>query len=221
MRFKMGCTLFMIAICFVCGIFLLLVGATETWDAQRETENYQETVGSLSDYTVYSSDEDGTTYRLIYTYTVDGRDYTVAADMGTEIVPKIGSTRTIRFNPDHPAEAVIAGGGSHGFMLLMGILFTFVPLIFLFVILYSLGYLQKLFDNFMGVTLGVLFLVMGLGLIYIMTGTLSVMEIVRSFSALLIIPLLFVAVGVLQIVRFFIHLMGKKGRQERKTQKAK
>ena len=57
---------FLLSVSFICGIVMLFFGIKETTELGIKMKGYVETEGYLSDYAVYSSDDDGTTYRLIY-----------------------------------------------------------------------------------------------------------------------------------------------------------
>ena len=106
--------------CLAIGIVLLAVGIRGSVLQHRQTAGYQTADGAFADYTVYSSDRDGTTYQLIYLYTVEGETYSVATDYGTGSIPEIGSTKTILYNPDNPEEAVLAGVNRHMLTLVLG-----------------------------------------------------------------------------------------------------
>ena len=79
---------------------------------------------------IYRQDEDGTTYALTYYYIVDGEEYQITTSYKTGMVPKKDSTRTIIYNSDNPEEARITGGESFVILLLVGFMFTVIPVLF-------------------------------------------------------------------------------------------
>ncbi len=190
--------LFLIGICLICGIVMLFFGIRGCLSDYALTQNYDQTEGYFTDYSVYASDEDGTTYRLIYTYIVYGKRYTVATDYGTQIIPAQNSTRTVKYDPFQPQNAVLAGGGSNAPLLFLGVMFTFVPLVFVFAILYNKGYMQNLLKNVLDFGIGIFFIIMGLGSLFFVTGSINLLKILKSFHPVLLIPLLMVAAGALQ-----------------------
>lgn len=88
---------FLPALCFVIGVCLLIWGIRET----AGTRGYEKASGYLYDYTLYSEGgydasrktESADTYRLIYRYEVDGREYTLTTSYGTAIVPSQAAER--------------------------------------------------------------------------------------------------------------------------------
>lgn len=78
------------------GIVMLYFGISNLLKNLSKTNNYVETIGYFAHYEIYNSDEDGTTYKLIYSYNVNDKQYTVSTDYGTNMIPKEGSTRTIK-----------------------------------------------------------------------------------------------------------------------------
>jgi len=127
---KLGKYLFL-SIFIIFGIGMLFLGGNGIKNKKEQTENYIEVTGNYIDKTVYSSDSDGTTYSLIYSYTVDGRKYTVSTNYGTNVIPKIGSEKKIKYNPSNPNQAVILGFDGNYLILICGIAFVIVPIIIL------------------------------------------------------------------------------------------
>lgn len=65
------------------GIIMLCFGINNSLKNLIKTSNYVKTIGYFADYEIYNSDEDGTTYKLIYSYNVNDKQYTVSTDYGT------------------------------------------------------------------------------------------------------------------------------------------
>lgn len=190
------------------GIVMLYFGISNSLKNLSKTSNYVETIGYFVDYEIYNSDEDGTTYKLIYSYNVNNKEYTVSTDYGTNMIPKEGSSRTIKYNPSNPSEAIISGGSSEIVLLLIGIMFTMIP----FVILINMSpkikeKLDNLNFNVTTLLIGIVFLIIGFMALYMMTGTFSIIEIYKSFSLNYLIPylilLMFIIVGILLIIGSF------------------
>lgn len=70
------------------GIVMLYFGISNSFKNFSKTNNYVKTIGYFVDYEIYNSDEDGTTYKLIYSYNVNNKEYTVSTDYGTNMIPK-------------------------------------------------------------------------------------------------------------------------------------
>ena len=189
----------------VIGVVMLYFGISGVYKLNNKTKDFKETTGYFTDYTIYSVDRDGTTYKLIYSYTVDGKQYTISSDFGTGTIPNKGSTKTIKYNPNNPRNAVIVGVNSQTFLIFIGLLFTFVPLIMI------LGFFRifdkvKLKVDLMGIFIGIFFSVMGLGIIYIymLVGSFSILDMLSSYSNYLvpcIISILFIIVGLFMIIK--------------------
>ena len=190
------------------GIVMLYFGISNSFKNLSKTSNYVETIGYFVDYEIYNSDEDGTTYKLIYSYNVNNKEYTVSTDYGTNMIPKEGSSRTIKYNPSNPSEAIISGGSSEIVLLLIGIMFTMIP----FVIFINMSpkikeKLDNLSFNVTTLLIGIVFLIIGFMALYMMTGTFSIIEMYKSFSINYLIPylilLMFIIVGILLIIGSF------------------
>ena len=190
------------------GIVMLYFGISNSFKNFSKTNNYVKTIGYFVDYEIYNSDEDGTTYKLIYSYNVNNKEYTVSTDYGTNMIPKEGSSRTIKYNPSNPSEAIISGGSSEILLLLIGIMFTMIP----FVIFINMSpkikeKLDNLNFNVTTLLIGIVFLIIAFMALYMMTGTFSIIEMYKSFSLNYLIPylilLMFIIVGILLIIGSF------------------
>ena len=190
------------------GIVMLYFGISNSFKNFSKTNNYVKIIGYFVDYEIYDSDEDGTTYKLIYSYNVNNKEYTVSTDYGTNMIPKEDSSRTIKYNPSNPSEAIISGGSSEILLLLIGIMFTMIP----FVIFINMSpkikeKLDNLNFNVTTLLIGIVFLIIGFMALYMMTGTFSIIEMYKSFSLNYLIPylilLMFIIVGILLIIGSF------------------
>lgn len=151
------------------GIGLIIFGFTINLNNQEETKNYISTKGSFIEATVYSHDSSrtmhSTTYALTYGYKVDGKEYKVTTDYGTSNVPAIGSTKTIKYNPTNPNEAIIVGGGLGTISLVFGVLIIiFIGISYLAQNANKNEYmvLGKIYGKASGILLSLFFVVMGI-----------------------------------------------------------
>lgn len=118
-------------ICLLIGIVLISIGIRDV--VSDSTKGYEKTTGRLVDYTLYEAGgydaarktESADTYRLIYSYTVNGEAYTLSTDYGTSFVPSVGSETEILYNPENPGEAVVDGPNQSGNQLIfIGLFFA-------------------------------------------------------------------------------------------------
>ncbi len=166
------------------GIISLVFGIINVYNTNEKTKDYIIIDGKFEQSSVYSKDSDGITYRLTYSYVVNNKEYYISTDYGTSIVPKLGSEKTIKYNPYDPKEAIFTGLGVNAIFLLGGLLLCGVPLM---IILRS------------AILLGILFTSIGSLTYYIMcpsTNSLSLIEAFKTNGAWVLIPIIFVIVGI-------------------------
>lgn len=206
---------FLIFITFTAGIFMLFFGIKDTYNLNKKAKNYKEVQGYFEDYSVYSNNSDDTSYKLTYSYIVNGKNYKVTTDFGTSIIPEKGSVKMIKYNPNNPNEAFITGSNSKVFLIVMGIMFTVIPLIILFGMLYTFGYFKNILINIIDFSIGFIFIAIGFGVIYIITGKFSLIDIFTSsgtsYIIPLLIPILFIIVGIFQLSKSLIVRLKKIG----------
>ena len=206
---------------------MLYFGIAGTAELNAKSQNYETTEGYLLDYTLYSKGGydaakkkyTNDTYQLIYNFTVDGQEYKVSTDYGTGSVPEIGSTVQIKYDPDHPEEAIIVGPNKNFFLIFIGIMFTGVPLVFLLVFLSARGCFKNFRINILGVVMSLLIIVIGYGALYMITGQYSITGIfeffLSSFSFFLLIPVFMIVVGIYALIaNLFFHKNGQTGSEE-------
>ena len=156
----------LVGIFILIGMFLLGFGIKNTLELNKKTENYAVTEGYLSDYEIRES---GSTtdrrysYYMTYSYVVDGQEYTVTTDYGSGSVPKMGSTKVIKYNPQNPEEAVIAGMNGSIIMIFMGVMFTLIPGVFVMIFLSNAGVFEKCPIRVFDLFIGLVPIVIGLG----------------------------------------------------------
>ncbi len=200
MRNKKGAALILVGIMLI-GATLIAGGVMSSIRNKEYTKYYVETKGVLSGTDIYSSDYDGETYSLEYEYVVDGEKYYISTDYGTGIVPKEGTTKTIRYNPDNPNEAVIAGNTTSVIFYVIGFMFFFIPMV---LIMAESNQKEdtnkrKAKERIMPILIGIIFAGIGIGFYILMcsgTDDLSLKSAFDTAGFIAVIPLLFVLLGV-------------------------
>ena len=204
--FRILISTLLVIIALLSGITMLFFGIRDTYKLNNKTKDYITTNGYYNDYDIFKSDEDGTTYKLTYIYTVDGKEYTVTTNYGTNYIPDKNSSREIKYNPNNPEEAIITGTNSKNGLIYAGAFFTFGSLTFILVALSVLGYFDKFKIDIVGAYIGLLFFIIGVGIILFQTGTTtSLIETIKSFGLWILIPIMFVVVGIYQFIKSLLH----------------
>lgn len=194
----------LVGIAFLIGIFLLGFGIKNTLELNKKTENYAVTEGYLSDYELResgSSTDRSYSYYMTYSYVVDGQEYTVTTDYGSGSVPKMGSTKEIKYNPQNPEEAVIAGMNGSIIMIFLGVMFTLIPGVFVMIFLSNAGVFEKCPVRIFDLFIGLVPIVIGSGAFYLMADGFSLKAAFAAGGPFALIPLLLIAAGVLIIVK--------------------
>lgn len=188
--------------CFSLGVVMLFFGIRDTYRFFQATKGYVTTDGVFSDYEIYSDNGAEVTYQLTYTYRVDGIVYTIKTDYGTDYIPDRNSVREVRYNSNHPEEAVLVGSNNKNILIYFGAFFTLVSLTFVMAIFTTLGYFDKCRIDVMQTYIGVVFLIVGIGVICFQTGiTGSVVKSIQSLGIFIMVPILFIIVGGMQIIK--------------------
>lgn len=215
MKFQKIVTGFLLSVSFICGIIMLFFGIKETTELGIRTKGYVETEGYLSDYTVYSAYDDGTTYRLVYTYTVSGTEYTVSTDYGTGMLPPMNAARKIMYDPADPAKAVVVGGSSNAMLMFGGVMFTAVPVVIFLGILVITGRLDISGFDFLGFIIGIVLIAVSYIVIYIINGSLSLVKAFEHMGFLTAIPVMLIAAGAFVVIKTVF--LGIKERSKREV----
>ncbi|MDD2376984.1 MAG: DUF3592 domain-containing protein [Clostridia bacterium] len=180
---------FMILIPFMLiGILLLIIGANNIYTTNLKTKDYVAVDGKFIKSSIYSNNSDETTYKLTYSYVVNNQEYYISTDYGTSSVPKVGSTKTIKYDMNNPEQAILSGFGTNEFLLYGGILFLGIPLIVIFK---------------SAALVGIIFTLMGFGAYYMMcssTNSLSPIEAFKINGLWILIPIIFIVVGIWTLI---------------------
>ena len=200
--FRILISALLVIIVLLSGIAMLFFGIMDTYRLNSITKGYIATDGYYRECDIFSSDEDGTTYKLTYVYTVNNKEYSVTTDYGTNYIPEENSSREIKYNPNNPEEAIITGTNSKNGLIYFGAFFTFGSITFILAALSVLGYFDKFKVDILGTYIGFLFFIIGIGIILFQTGTTtSLIETIKSFGLWILIPIMFIIVGIIQIVK--------------------
>lgn len=187
------------------GIVLLFIGIKDSVSLAIKTKDWFDAPGYFRDYSVYDIDDDGeTTYRLRYVFYSGGAEYFVETDYGSGVIPEIDSVRTVLYEPENPENAIIKGGTSSTAFIIVGFMFTFIPLFMIICWLWINGKIKlhvKVFDF----TAGFLIFAVGELAIYIMCGSIFPWKAFGSMGFLAIIPSIMVAAGIFQMVKTVVN----------------
>lgn len=199
-------------IVIIIGVVILVFGVKGIIDKNIEIKDYIE-IEATFEGTSFENEE-GETYGLGYVYVVDGEEYYISTDYSTSVVPKEGSVKTIKYNPENPSEAVIIGYGDEILVILLGLMFVGIPLIML---VSSSNKMDKASKNakmfkstITSMLISLVFFGIGLGFCYMMclgTDSFSIWEAFKSSGGLIIIPFAFMLLG---IYMFFATFFQKK-----------
>lgn len=177
-----------LTIFIIVGTLLVGFGTYSTRALNTRTQSYVETVGIFIGTDRYSEDSN----RLVYSYMVDGVEYTVATDYGTSIIPSRGSTIKILYNPNDPSAAVIRGMNGNILLIAIGTMFVLIPGMVL------LGY-GKTKMKIQGIVVGVVLFIVGFGLYYIVglqLGTFNILEMILRGLLAVLVSIVFAGIGI-------------------------
>lgn len=201
-NFKVIVSVLLVATALLSGILMLFFGIRDTYRLNKETKNYIATNGYYKDYEIYKTDEDGTTYKLTYAYTVDNQEYYIETDYATNYIPEKNSIREVKYNPNNPEKSILVGTNNKNTLIYMGAFFTLGSLTFVIAALTMMGVFDKFKIDVLGTYMGVVILLVGIGIILIQNGTtMSLIETIKSFSFWIVIPIMLIIVGIIQIVK--------------------
>ena len=202
LNFPIVISCLLVGICLLSGVLMLVFGIRDTYKLNKQTKKYLITNGYYYDYNIYSSDKDGTTYKLMYKYIVDDKEYTISTNYGTNYLPESNSIREVKYNPNNPENAILVGSNSKNVLIYAGAFFTFVSLTFVIVELSILGVFDKLKIDVVRTYIGCLFTIIGVGVILLQNGTtMSFGVTIKNMGLWILIPIMFVVVGIHQLIQ--------------------
>jgi len=217
---KIFISFFLVGIVLLIGIVCLYIGIKDTYNTNQITKDYITATAYFTDYEIYnSSSQKNTTYRLTYVYHIEGKEYMIKTDYGSESIPNINSTREIKYNPYNPSEAVFIGTNRNSSLIYFGAFFLLGGMVFVLIFLYTTGIFDKIRINIIGLYVGIVLFVAGIGVIAFQMGqTSSFIEVIKTMGFWLLIPIIFIIVGTFQIIKclFFERLEIENNQKRRK-----
>lgn len=200
--FPMIVSSFLIVTVLAIGIVCLFWGIYDIYQLKVKTKDYLETTGYFKDYQIYRTDKDSTTYQLIYTYHIDGVEYTLTTDYGVGYIPKENSQRKIKYNANNPRKAVLVGTNKSKILIYFGSFFLLGGLIFVLSVLQIKGVFDKIKRNVLGIYAGFVSFIIGIGIFSFQMETIgSFLETIKIMGIWLLIPVLFMIVGLFQMIK--------------------
>lgn len=112
------------------GVIVFGIGVNNNLQENKKSATYKDIVGTVVDMHTEQEDEYNDTldryetktmYTPIYEYQINEVKYRYESNMSSSIKPTIGSTVTIKYNPNNPNDAYIEGEGDWLFLLVGGI----------------------------------------------------------------------------------------------------
>lgn len=116
-------TILFLSMFVLIGIGLVIFGVVLKSMKNEKKEYFQTTDGWITDVE-WRSDEDGTTYYPVYSYSVDGNEYKLESSTGYGSEPAIGTRYTVWYDPGAPYDAFVDGDAvGDGLPVVIGIMF--------------------------------------------------------------------------------------------------
>lgn len=201
----------LVSITFISGILMLFFGIRDTYKLNNNTRGFITTNAYYKDYEIFNSDKDKTTYKLNYVYDVDGIEYEVSTDYGLGTIPDINSIREVKYNPDNPSESILVGLNNKKGLIYAGAFFVLGSIPFILFGLMMLGLFDKVKIDVIGTYIGFAFLIIGIGIILLQNAeTFVLLETIKNMKLWFLIPIMFIVVGIYQIINCLIIKKNKK-----------
>ncbi len=200
----------MVITAIIIGLGLFSLGVVRTIERNEKIEGYEETTGIFVYTQLYSDEEytgmsgthkENATYALVYEYYIANEIYTVKTDYGTEAIPDVGYEKTIYYNPDNPAEAVISGPGGASVLLFIGAMFILIPAVMIVGYLALNGAFGDNAGRVMDLLIGFVFTGFSVGMLYMMAGTFSPSVIWMVAGPWCLIPIFMTICGLIVLKR--------------------
>lgn len=178
--------------------------------------NYKEATGYLSGYNKINSSKE-TSYTLIYSYVVDNNKYTVSSSITTGVLPKMNSTRIIKYNPNNPSEAFIPSLSSISLFTFLGIFGIVIALIVIsHTIINSIRdiKLKNKLTIIFKIIVSLIAIILGLAISYVVTGYFSLTKMFSFYTndilPSLVMSLAFILIGIITIIITLINYIKSK-----------
>lgn len=188
---------------------MLFIGIRDTYKINRSTKDFITINAYYKDYEIYNSNKNGVTYRLKYIYFVDDVEYEVLTEYGTNYIPDINSIRLVKYNPTNPSDSILVGLNNKKVLIYIGAFFVLVSIPFILFYLMMIGLFDKVKIDIIGVYAGFAFFIIGIGIILLQSSeTMSLLEAIKFMGLWFIIPVMFIVVGIYQLVKCLIKRIG-------------
>lgn len=202
---------FLVSIAFISGVLMLFFGIRDTYKLNRNTKGYITTNAYYKDYEIFSSNKEKTTYKLKYIYEVDDIKYEVSTEYGTNYIPDENSVREVKYNPNNPSESILVGLNNKKGLIYVGAFFVLGTIPFILFGLMMIGLFDKVKIDVIGTYIGFAFLIIGIGIILLQSAeTFVLLETIKSMKIWFLIPIMFIVVGIYQIINCLIIKKTKK-----------
>lgn len=204
-NFGIVITCFLVGTVFISGIVMLFFGIKDTYKLNKSTRGFVTLNAYYKDYEIYGSNENGITYKLNYVYTINGVEYKVSTDYGTNYIPDENSVRVVKYNPADPSKSILVGLNNKKGFIYGGAFFILGSMPFILFGLMRLGLFDKVKFDIIGAYVGFTFLIIGIGLISIQNAeTMSLLETIKSMRLWFLIPIMFIVIGIYQIINCLV-----------------
>lgn len=112
----------------IAGIGLIVLGILMNQERTGNMDRYEMTRGYITDYSEHKRNSNST-YAPIYSYKVDGTEYTFESSVYTDKKPEMGKMERIMYDPSNPTDAYLKDGMSLGTLfLILGGMASFISL---------------------------------------------------------------------------------------------
>ena len=117
-------------------------------------------------------------------------------------VPAMNSIRQVKYNPDNPSQSVLAGSNRNNGLIFIGAFFILGGMVFVLIFLQIKGVFDKIKIDIIGLYIGVVFVIIGIGILAFQMGTASsLIAAVKAMGLWVLIPIMFMVVGSMQTIK--------------------
>lgn len=126
----------------------------------------------------------------------------VSTDYGVEKIPAVNSMRKVKYDPNNYEKAVLVGTNRNNGLIYFGAFFVLGGMVFVLIFLQIKGVFDKIKIDVIGTYIGVIFTIIGIGIILLQNGmTSSFIETVKTMGFWILIPIMFIIVGIFQTIK--------------------
>ena len=170
------------------GISLLYFGIKDKIEMDNKTNDYV-----LIDSYYYNYIDNGENYSLYYYYVVNNKYY--LHEYKSNYIPEKYSVKKLKYNPNNPSESVLIDNYGES-LIVFGSIFTIFPLFFIIILATNFGVIKiKKNNELFKLLIGIIFIILTLGVVYVFVGSLSIKKIIEEFGVISLGILLFLVLG--------------------------